>query len=135
MILSRRKISFIQLLRIDEGHLGQCHPVYSVALGATTKVSPEGSYLLQSCLYQQTFGVTSAEIRCHRNPGQTSRFKNNGGSTSIRENTLLKLLQAFQGTVETEAVARPGLLIQTTNLMATSAAEVDTNTPDQCRLL
>ncbi len=53
----------------------------------------------------------------------------------IRENTLLKLLQAFQSTVEAEAVAGLGLLVQAANLMATGTAEIDTNTPDQCRLL
>ena len=42
---------------------------------------------------------------------------------------------AFQSTVEAEAVAGLGLLVQATNLMATGTAEIDTNTPDQCRLL
>jgi hypothetical protein len=46
MILSRRKIGFIQLLGINERHLGQCDSVYPVTLGIATKVSPEGSYLL-----------------------------------------------------------------------------------------
>jgi hypothetical protein len=74
--------------------------------------------------------MTSAEIHRPRNPGQASRFKNNGESISIRENTFLKLLETFQSTVKAEAVARPRLLIQTAYPMATGAAEVDTNNPD-----
>jgi hypothetical protein len=79
--------------------------------------------------------MASPEIDGHGNPGQTCWLKNNGGCIAIRENTLLKLLQAFQSTVEAEAVAGLGLLVQATNLMATGTAEIDTNTPDQCRLL
>jgi hypothetical protein len=79
--------------------------------------------------------MASPEIDGHGNPGQTCWLKNNGGRVTIQENTLLKVLQAFQSTVKTEAVAGPGLLIQATNLMATGTAEVNTNTPDQCHLL
>jgi hypothetical protein len=79
--------------------------------------------------------MASPEIDGHGNPGQTCWLKNNGGRITIRENTLLKILQAFQSAVEAEAVAGLGLLVQATNLMATGTAEIDTNTPDQCRLL
>ena len=66
---------------------------------------------------------------------QASRFENNSGSTTIRENALFHSLQSFESTVEAEAVTWPGLLIQTTYLVTTDTAEVNTNTPDQCRLL
>ena len=69
MILSLWKISFVQLLGINEGHRGQCDPVYTVTLGAAPKISSESSDLLQSGLYQLTVRVTSSEIRCHGNPG------------------------------------------------------------------
>jgi hypothetical protein len=79
--------------------------------------------------------MASSKVDSHGNPGQTRWLKNDSGRVAIRENTLLKLLQAFHGTVEVEAIAGSCLLIQTTNLMTTGTAEVDTNTPNQCRLL
>jgi hypothetical protein len=45
------------------------------------------------------------------------------------------MLRALQGALEAEAVAGLGLLVQATNLMATSTTEVDANTPDQIPLL
>jgi hypothetical protein len=135
MILRWRKIGFIQLLGINERHLGQREPIYPVALGMVTKISPEGSYLLQSGFHHLAFRMASSKVDSHRNPGQTRWLKNDSGRITIRENTLLKLLQTFHSTVEAEAIAGSCLLIQTTNLMTTGTAEVDTNTPDQCRLL
>ena len=70
--------------------------------------------------------------------GSTSEargLKDNGGRGTVRENTLLKCFEPSQGALEAEAVAGLGLLVQATNLMATSTTEVDANTPDQIPLL
>jgi len=68
-------------------------------------------------------------------PGQTNRFENNSGNTTFRENAFFQSLQSFESTVEAEAVTWLGLLIRTTYLVTTATAEVNSNTPDQCRLL
>ena len=58
------------------------------------------------------FWMASPKVDRHGNSGQTRWLRNDGGSSTIQENTLLKLLQAFQSTVEAEAVAGLGLLVQ-----------------------
>lgn len=57
------------------------------------------------------------------------------GVSPFEKTRFSKFSRPSQSTVEAEAVAGLGLLVQATNLMATGTAEIDTNTPDQCRLL
>jgi hypothetical protein len=129
-----RKVYLDQVLWVDEWHLGQSDGINFITLRVTAEVLAQGDHFLSLDSDQMAGRMLAFEVESYSEPVQTRCFKDNRRISPVFENALFQLLQIFRGSLETETITEPGVLVQAPHLVIANPGQIDTHTFDHVYL-
>ena len=95
----RRQVDGVELLRIDQGHLGQGERIEAIGLRVLLQIPAQSRHLTRLDPYHFDIGMLRTQIEAREKPSQPGGFHDHHGCTAWgidAADVLLKLLQAYR---------------------------------------